>query len=108
VALAISACGWVSAALLGVALWQRRQLRVDSGFWRRMACIVLATALMGIAIAGLQMLPAMLPDAGASSIRALVVMTVLVLLGLGVYVGVLRLLGVVRITEFFDSHRRAP
>ncbi len=108
VALAISACGWVSAALLGIALWRRRRLHVESVFWRRMACIVLATALMGIAIAGLQALPAMIPGASASSVRSLVVMTVLVVLGLGVYVGVLRLLGVVRITEFSDNDRRAP
>jgi putative peptidoglycan lipid II flippase len=108
IACAISACGWISAALLGVALWRRRRLRVDSGFWRRIVCIVLATALMGIAIAGLQMLPAMIPDASASSIRALVVMTVLVLLALGVYVGVLRLLGVVRITELTRGDRSDP
>jgi putative peptidoglycan lipid II flippase len=108
VALAISACGWISAALLGIALWRRRRLHVESVFWRRMACIVLATALMGIAIAGLQALPAMIPDASASSVRSLVVMTVLVVLGLGVYVGVLRLLGVVRIAEFSDNDRRAP
>ena len=105
VALAISACGFVSAALLGLVLRHRRRLHVDAGFRRRMGFIVLATVLMGMAIAGLQALLAMFPDAGGSSIRSLVVMTVLVVFGLSVYLAVLRLFGVAQITETFGKDR---
>ena len=49
-ALAVAACGWVSAALLAVVLLRRRRLHVEAGFWRRMALIVLATVLMGVVV----------------------------------------------------------
>jgi putative peptidoglycan lipid II flippase len=106
IALAISACGWVSAALLGIMLLRRHRLYVDADFRRRMSCIALATVLMGIAIAGLRVLLGTVADAGGSSLRSLVVMTILVAFGLGVYLAVLRLFGVVRITEVFSKNRR--
>ena len=101
IALAIGACGWVSAALLGLVLLRRRRLLVDADFRRRMACIVLATVLMAMAIAGLRALLGTAADAGGSSLRSLVTMTILVASGLGVYLVVLRLFGVVRISEVF-------
>jgi putative peptidoglycan lipid II flippase len=105
VALGISACGWVSAVLLGAVLLRRRRLSVDRDFWRRIGCIVLATVAMGIVIAGLRAWLSLFPDGNASSIQALTIMTMLVLGGLSVYVGALRLFGVLQITETFRKDR---
>ena len=66
-------------------------------FARRMACIVLATVLMGARgcrHAGRWL--TMSPDGNASSIRSLTIMAILVVCGVAVYAGVLRLFGVVR------------
>jgi putative peptidoglycan lipid II flippase len=102
IALAISACGFVSAALLGIALLRRGWLTVDAPFWRRIALILVATALMGGAAAGLRMLLAPVPS---GSMASLVTMTVLVLAGLSVYLAALRLFGVVPITSQDDQRR---
>jgi putative peptidoglycan lipid II flippase len=98
IAAAISACGWVSAALLGIVLLRHRQLHVDGDFWRHMTIIVLATALMAAALVGVRAWLT-LPEGGHSTIRALAVMTVLVLCGLGIYAAVLRMFGLIRISE---------
>jgi putative peptidoglycan lipid II flippase len=102
IALAISACGFVSAALLGIALLRRGWLTVDAPFWRRIALILVATALMGGAAAGLRMLLAPVPS---GSMASLVTMTALVLAGLSVYLAALRLFGVVQITSQDDQRR---
>jgi len=51
--------------------------------------------------AGLRALLGTAADAGGSSLRSLMILTILVASGLGVYLAVLRLFGVVRITEVF-------
>jgi putative peptidoglycan lipid II flippase len=99
IALAISSCGWVSAILLGIVLLQRRQLRVDAHFRRHMAIIVGATVLMAVAIIAMRAWLSAFSDDHHSSIRSLTIMAILVLFGLSVYVGVLRLFGLVKITE---------
>ncbi|MCC6887384.1 MAG: murein biosynthesis integral membrane protein MurJ [Hyphomicrobiales bacterium] len=108
VALAIATCGWVSALLLGIVLLRRQWLHVDAGFWRRMGCIVLATAAMGTIVAGLRMGLLIGSDEPASSIRSPTVMAVLVVGGLAVYVGLLRLLGVVVIDARHSRDRNDP
>jgi putative peptidoglycan lipid II flippase len=108
VALAVGACGWVSAAILAAVLLGRRRLHVEAGFWRRMALIMGATVLMGVAVATMQAWLTMFADGSTSSVRALTIMTILVLCGLSVYVGVLRLTGVVRIDEIFSKDDRTP
>jgi putative peptidoglycan lipid II flippase len=107
IALAIGACGWVSAAILGVVLLRRRQLHVDAGFRRRMSLIALATGVMAAAVAAMQAFLATFAGGSSSSVRALSIVAILVIGGLSVYVGALRLLGVVRIDEIF-SRDRAP
>jgi putative peptidoglycan lipid II flippase len=104
VALGISACGWASALLLGIVLLYRQRLHVDGAFWRRMGCIVLATVAMGIVVAGLRAWLSPLPDDHASSVRSLTIMAILVVSGLATYVGMLRLLGVIRIAEITGRH----
>jgi putative peptidoglycan lipid II flippase len=98
IAAAISACGFVSAVLLGLILLRRRQLHVDSDFRRRMAIIIAATVLMAAGLVGPRAWLA-LPEGGHSTIRAFGVMLVLVLCGLGVYAAVLRMFGLIRISE---------
>lgn len=102
IAVAISACGFVSAALLGIALLRRGWLTVDVPFWRRIALILMATALMGGTVAGLRTLLAPVPS---GSMASLVTMTILVLAGLSVYLVALRLFGVAQITSQDDQRR---
>jgi putative peptidoglycan lipid II flippase len=103
VALAVASCGWMSAALLGIALARRHWLHVDSDFRRRMPRILLATAVMGAVIAGLQ---AALPGVGNSQVLRLASMTLAVAVGVGVYLAALHLLGVVRFSELRAASRR--
>ncbi len=105
VAWAIGACGWVSAAGLGIVLLRRRRLHIDADFRRRMSCIVLATVLMGVAVVGMQAWLTMFADGSASSVRSLTIMALLVVCGVAVYAGVLRLFGVVRIDEILSKDR---
>jgi hypothetical protein len=64
-----------------------------------MAAIVLATGLMGAAVAAMEAWLTVFAEGGTSPVRALTIMAILVLWGLSVYLGVLRLTGVVRIDE---------
>jgi putative peptidoglycan lipid II flippase len=102
IAVAISACGFVSATLLGIALLRRAWLTIDAAFWRRTALILVATALMGGAVAGLRTLLAPVPS---GSMASLVTMTIMVVAGLGVYLAALRLFGVAQITSQDDQRR---
>lgn len=108
IALAVGACGWVSAALLGIVLLRRGQLHVDADFRRRMLLIGLATVAMAAAVAAMQAFLTAFAGSNASSIRALTITTILVLTGLSVYIGLLRLVGVVRIDETLGKDRAEP
>jgi putative peptidoglycan lipid II flippase len=108
VALAVAACGWVSAALLAAVMLRRRRVHVEPGFWRRMALIVLATVLMGVVVARAQAWLAMFADGTASPIRSLTILALLVAGGVAVYAGVLRLTGVVRIDEIVGKDGGKP
>jgi putative peptidoglycan lipid II flippase len=50
VAAAIALSGWVGASLLGIALWRRGWIAVDSTAGRRLVAILLAAAVMGVVI----------------------------------------------------------
>jgi hypothetical protein len=63
---------------------------------------------MAAAVATMQAFITMFADGNASSIRALTVMTILILTGLSVYLGLLRLCGVVRIDEILSKDRPEP
>jgi hypothetical protein len=62
---------------------------------------------MAAAVAAMQAFLATFAGGSSSSVRALSIVAILVIGGLSVYVGALRLLGVVRIDEIF-SRDRAP
>jgi putative peptidoglycan lipid II flippase len=108
VALAVGACGWVSASLLAAILLRRRRLHVEAGFWRRTALIVLATVLMGVAVAAMHAWLTLFADGRTSSVRAFTIMVLLVASGLVVYAGVLRLTGAVPIEEIFKQGGDKP
>ena len=91
VAASISLGAWLIAIWLGAAL--RSELRADAAALRTLAFITLASALMAAAIAAAQrVMP--LGETGSLAMRALELAT-LIALGIIVYGGCLRLLGVV-------------
>jgi putative peptidoglycan lipid II flippase len=107
VAAAIALSAWVGAGLLGVVLYRRGWLRLDAAASRNLPRIALATAVMGVAVAGglalVDMLPATLADSG---VGRLVVLFVLVALGLLIYVAAIDGLGVAKLTELRAALRR--
>ncbi len=106
IAAAVASAGWVGALLLGAILIRRRWLQPDRDLRRRLSRIALATLAMGIAVAGLQALIAVLPQAGASQGMRIGSMALLVASGLGVYLAALQLLGIGRLTELLAAVRR--
>ena len=101
VAAAIALSAWIGAGLLGVMLARRGWLRVDQAARRRLLRIGLATVVMAAAvyIANHAAAPA------ADSAARLTVLAALVALGVAVYLGTLRLLGVVTFRELAALHR---
>jgi putative peptidoglycan lipid II flippase len=50
IAIATSVAGYVNAGLLGLALWRRKALEIDTAARRRVPLILLAALLMGAAL----------------------------------------------------------
>jgi peptidoglycan biosynthesis protein MviN/MurJ (putative lipid II flippase) len=105
VAAAIAVSGWVGASILVVILWRRGWIALERIAGRRILAILLATAAMGMAIAGSNALAANLFDATGSSLLRLMILGLLVLLGLAVYLAVLHALSVVRLRELLGGIR---
>ena len=105
VAAAIALSGWVGAALLCAVLARRRWLRLDSDLWRRLPRIVIATIVMGIAIAILQMLLAKAFNVTGSQLGRIAALAVLVAAGLAVYLAGLQAFGVVKLKELVAAVR---
>jgi putative peptidoglycan lipid II flippase len=99
VAAAVASAGWVSALLLAAVLTRRRWLSWDRDLGWRLARIALATAVMGGALAGLQALAAVVPQAGGSQAMRILVMAALVASGLVVYLAGLHWFGIVRLAQ---------
>ncbi|MDQ8730147.1 murein biosynthesis integral membrane protein MurJ [Bradyrhizobium sp. LHD-71] len=94
VAAAISLGAWVTAIWLSVVLRATRDAVMNAAGWRNLALIVLASAIMGAAIAATVRL-APIAEAGSFLTRTAALMT-LIALGVFVYATCLRLSGVVR------------
>jgi putative peptidoglycan lipid II flippase len=105
IAAAIALSGWIGATLLAVILWRRGWLVIDGATWRRATRIVLATAVMGAAIAGGDALFTAAFDLAASPLARIVTLGVLVAAGLGVYLGALQALGVTSILDLLAAVR---
>jgi putative peptidoglycan lipid II flippase len=103
VAAAIAISAWVGAVLLGVVLARRRWLACERDLGRRLPCIVLATAVMGVALVGAKWLLAAQLD--GSAIARIGALAILVAAGVGVYVAALALLGIARPKALFEAAR---
>jgi putative peptidoglycan lipid II flippase len=105
IAAAIALSGWIGATLLAVILWRRRWLVIDGAAWRRTTRIVLATAIMGAAIAGGDAVLSSVLDVAASSLARVGTLGLLVAAGLGVYLLALQALGVTSIPTLLAAVR---
>jgi putative peptidoglycan lipid II flippase len=107
VAAAIALSGWVGAALLGGALHRRGWLPFDRDGRRRLPRIVIATIIMGAAVAGGVVVGHVLfPASAESAIGRLALLAVLVALGLLIYAAALEILGVVKLKHLIAELRR--
>jgi putative peptidoglycan lipid II flippase len=97
IAAAIALSGSIGATLLAVILWRRGWLAIDGAAWQRATRILLATAIMGAAIAGGNAFSASVVDLAASSLARISTLGVLVAAGLAVYLVALQALGVTSI-----------
>jgi putative peptidoglycan lipid II flippase len=103
---AIALSGWVGAGVLGVTLHHRGWIHLDAGARRRLLRIAIATAIMGLALAGGDRgAAALFPTAGASGAGRLALLAALVALGLAVYAVTLEILGVARLKELVAALR---
>ena len=101
VAAAIALSGWVGATLLGLILYRRGWLRLDASGWRRLPRIVLATLVMGGAVA----YATHALTAPTSSLGRLAILAALVTLGVAVYLAALQLLGVTKLKDLIAAVR---
>ena len=106
IAAAIALSGWIGATLLAVILWRRAWLRIEGEAWRRVPRIILATFIMGGAIAaGDTFLTSLLDVSGSSFIR-IAALGLMVAAGLGVYCVSLQALGVTSLPTLLHSMRQ--
>jgi putative peptidoglycan lipid II flippase len=106
VAAAIAGSAWVGAGLLGLVLYGRDWLRLDSAAVRRLPRIVAATVIMGCAVeAATLTMEALLPMLATSTAGRLALLFVLVAAGLAVYVAAIDALRVTRIKELVAALR---
>ncbi len=103
---AIALSGWVGAAVLGVALYRRGWLRLDSGAARNLPRIIVATVVMGAAVAGGAMAGhGLFPALAGSAIGRLTLLAVLVTLGLVIYGAALDIFGVAKLRQLIAALR---
>jgi putative peptidoglycan lipid II flippase len=91
---AIALSGWVGAILLAVTLWRRGWLHVEPAALDRVPRIMIATVIMGVAIAAGDMVLTSLLDLSGSQVARILTLFALVVAGLLIYLGSLQALGV--------------
>ena len=101
VAAAISLAGWVGATLLGAVLARRRWLAGDRNLLRRLAGIVMAAAVMGMAVFALKALL----GGQTSTVARIAALAALVGTGLATYGVALQLFGVARLSALLAAVR---
>ncbi len=107
VAAAIALSGWVGAGSLGFVLHRRGWLRLDRDAKRRLPRIALATAAMGVAVAGaLEAANWLLPHLQASAAGRLELLFFLVAVGLLVYGAAIDLFGVAKLRDLAAAARQ--
>lgn len=106
VAAAIAISAWAGATLLGVILYRRGWLRLDSTAMRRLPRIAAATAAMAGAVAlGLMATHALYPAVVRSSPGRFGMLIVLVALGVAIYAAALHALDVAKFKDFATALR---
>ncbi len=103
IAAAIALSGWVGATVLATILWRRGWLRIERAAWRRVPRIVLATAIMGVIVAGGTALLVSPPDAPGSTLGRIATLAMLVAAGLGTYLVALQALGVTSVRIIIEA-----
>ena len=91
--------------MLGIIIARRIGFSLDDDARYRLPRIVIATGVMGIAIAALQMALAPWLD-GSSNLARLIALGALICTGLGVYTALLHRLGVARLHDLLRATRR--
>jgi putative peptidoglycan lipid II flippase len=105
-AAAIALSGWIGAAVLGVALYRRGWLQLDRGATRNLPRIIVATIIMGAAVAGGVMAGhGLFPVLAGSAIGRLTLLAVLVTLGIAIYAMALDILGVAKLRQLIAALR---
>lgn len=108
IALATAASGWASATLLGVLIARRFGFALDDAAKRRLPRIALAAVLMGLAVEGAHRAMAPWLAGGATPALRAAALTGLIVLGLTVYLALLRLTGVAAPRDLLRALRRGP
>jgi putative peptidoglycan lipid II flippase len=103
IAAAIAVSGWVGATGMMIVVVRRRWLHLDATVTRRLAMIVLATAVMAASVVAGRAFAASV--ATHLSIPPLVMVLLLVGIGVGVYTALLQSLRVVRIADVWAALR---
>jgi putative peptidoglycan lipid II flippase len=103
IALAVAASGWTSAALLGVLIARRFGFSLDDAAKRRLPRIVLATVLMGLVLEGAQRLLAPWLGIGAAAAMRAAVLGAVIVVGIAIYLLLLRVLGVSSPRDWIDA-----
>jgi putative peptidoglycan lipid II flippase len=107
VAAAIALSGWVGAVILGTTLFWRGWIRLDRSAARNLPRIVVATIVMGAAVAGsVAASHWLIPALTVSAFGRLMLLAVLVSLGLVVYAAALDILGVVKLRRLIAALHR--
>lgn len=107
VAAAIAISGWVGAGLLGAIVAMHGWLRFDRLAATRLPRIVAATAIMaGLVHYGLLLGNRLDPVLTSTSIGRIGLLGVLVVAGLAIYLAMLQLIGVARLTDLAAALRR--
>jgi len=106
VAAAIAISGWVGAVLLGLILYGRGWLRLDRHAVHRLPRIVLATLVMSGAVAyGLTLGHTLWPALASAALDRVILLTVLVALGIAIYLAALQILGVAKLKDLVAAIR---
>lgn len=94
IATAIAASGWVGATLLTAIVWLRGWLRIEAAFLWRLPRVIAAAAVMGVFIAAANAALTAWTGLTPAAPARIAGLAVLVITGLGLYVGCLQVFGV--------------
>jgi putative peptidoglycan lipid II flippase len=107
VAFAIALSGWIGAGTLGIVTRARGWLKPERGTMRRVASIILATAVMTLVLFAVKALTDMVAGGTDAPLARIVMLMAQIAAGLAAYLGVIQQLGVARWTELAAGMQKA-